>query len=86
MELELLKLCQRSKLDDDDLLRLTQLVNGKEAAAADVNCIDDYTFKRTPLMLLCCYNQSDRLFNCVEILLHDPISTSIGWITTEAML
>ena len=62
----MLQLCRRKRLGDGDNLRLfTDLVTGEEAV--DVNCTDDRG--RNPLMLLCRYNQSDSLYNCIEILL-----------------
>ena len=67
---ELLRLCHRDGLDKKELLRFTQLVKNEEAAVLDVNCTDERG--RTTLMLLCRHNQSDSLYDCVEILLQRP--------------
>jgi len=60
-------LCGLKRLEGNNLTRFIQLVNDK--GAVDVNCINDTG--ETPLMLLCERNQSDSLYNCVEILLRE---------------
>ena len=60
-------MCESKKLDEDQFVRFRQLVKDEEV---DVNCIDDIGF--TPLIWLCCYNQSDSLFACVHLILQRP--------------
>ena len=61
-------MCQRSELNEDDLTRFDELVNGEEAVAVNCTAVRG----RTPLMLLCRHNQSDSLDRCIEILLQRP--------------
>ena len=67
-ENELLRLCRLERLNDDDFSLFVQLVKDKDVV--NINCTEaGYDF--TPLILLCRYNQSDRLYNCLEILLRE---------------
>ena len=59
-------MCKCERLDEAQFVRFRHLVEDEEEV--DVNCTDDL-FGRTPLIWLCQNNQSDGLFDCVELLL-----------------
>lgn len=64
-ETELLKLCSKQiQRNDVDILRFNQLVGDK---SVDINCLD--AVNRTPLLLLCEFNQGESLCECVSNLL-----------------
>ena len=78
----MLLLCRRKRLGDGDNLGLfTDLVTDEEAVG--INCMDKIGM--TPLMLLCCYNQSDSLYNYVEILLQQRHDIDLKQTDKEGM-
>ena len=61
-------LCCLERLNGDDLTRFNQLA--KNEMVIDINCTNDAKDGlSTPFLLLCRYNQSDSLAQCIEILL-----------------
>ena len=62
----MLELCNREHLDDSHFAHFRQLVEDEEPPL-DINCTDDQS--RTPLILLCEYNNSEDLYKCVQLIL-----------------
>ena len=60
-------LCRREKLFDDEIDMFIELAIHK---VIDVNHTNEY-YGNTPLISLCLYNQSNSLFDCIEILLQN---------------
>ena len=65
----MIDLCEWKELDESQFVRFRQLVEDEEEV--DVNCCTG-AFRWTPLILLCFFNDSDCLFDCVRLLLHRP--------------
>ena len=59
-------MCNRKHLDDSHFAHFRQLVEDEEPPL-DINCTDDQS--RTPLILLCEYNNSEDLYKCVQLIL-----------------
>ena len=75
----MLRLCGLPSLTKDDLNNLNVSVQDLEV---DLNCVDQRGFP--PLLLLCCYNQSDKLVELVTAILsrnsvHLDYQNANGW-------